>query len=443
MKSTTAVKDRLKDLNTALAAKAEEIDQYAKAWKDETGEGHFVIGTGEYAKFAKAVNDADEIRQAIVVAQKGLGVFSFMTDPAGPAPAAGTDQVQQQHALIAAKSLADEWLASEAFSEMRESGWRRFGQIAGFEKGLASFQVKDVFSAMAGNITLPALGRQENLGLTPRMLRPGRVRDLFPAERTTANLLWGIRETGFTNRAAAVPERRAANGVDAPTGGPTDVYGLKPRSDLTVVPVSYPIATIAHIMYAHRNTLEDEPRLRGLIDRDMIDGIKMQEDWQILYGDGVGENLTGLFNTSGVQTYTGNSADSLSAQVRRAMTRSILAYFMPNGVVMHPLDWENLELEKDANGAYVIAVSVAVGGEKRVWRLDVVDTPAIQEGRFVLGAWGTGAKLYDREQVNIQVSTENRDMFERNAVTIRCEERVGLVVDRPESFVIGTFTEPA
>ncbi len=441
--TSTAIKDRLKELNTAYQAKAAEIDTISAAFKEEAP-GKFVVSTEQHAAYVKAVNEADEIRKQIITDEKALGVFEFMRQPQGGTPLAGADQADQARARMAAKTLADAFLGSDAFAEMKASDWRMIGQTAGFEQGLNSFQqsmaVKDVFSAMAGNITLPALGSQQNLGLTPRMLRPGRVRDLFPAESTTANLLWGIRETGFVNRAATVPERRAADGTSPPTGGPTDVYGLKPRSDLTIVPISYPIATIAHILYAHRNTLNDEPRLRGLIDRDMIDGIKMQEDWQILYGDGIGENLTGLFNTSGVQLYTGLPSDRWSAQIRRAMTRSILAYFMPTGVVMHPLDWEGLELEQDLNGQYVIAVSVAVGGEKRVWRMSVVDTPAIQEGKFVLGAWGTGAKLYDREQVNIAISSENRDMFERNVLTIRAEERVGLVVDRPESFVIGTLT---
>jgi HK97 family phage major capsid protein len=147
-----------------------------------------------------------------------------------------------------------------------------------------------------------------------------------------------VRETGFINRAAAVRQRTAADGVSAPTGGPTDLYGLKPRSDLTIAPVTYPIATIAHLMYVHKLTLDDEPRMRGLIDRDLIDGVKLAEDEAILYGNGVGENLTGI---------------------------------------------------------------------------------------------------------NVQLSTENRDFFERNVYTLRAEERLALVVDRPESFVVGAFTTPA
>jgi HK97 family phage major capsid protein len=62
------------------------------------------------------------------------------------------------------------------------------------------------------------------------------------------------------------------------------------------------------------------------------------------------------------------------------------------------------------------------------------------EGQFLLGAFGTAAKLYDREQVNVQISTEDSDNFRRNAVTIRAEERVGLEVSRPEAFVVGTIT---
>lgn len=432
-------KDRLKELNAALRTKADEIEKIANAW---TVEGDtVVVDNDQHSAYLKAITDAEEIKSLIVAEEQAAGVFEFLNKPTGP-PAAAGEAADTARSTMRSKSLAQQWLESDAFQEMKASDFRSFGQVAAFNQSIAEFETKDIYSAMAGEVSLPALGRQQDLGFTPRMLRPGRVRDLFPAETTTANLLYGIRETGFTNNAAVVPERTAADGGPA-TGGPTDVYGLKPRSDLQIVPVTYPLATIAHIMYVHKQTLADEPRMRGIIDRDLVDGIKMVEDAQILWGDGVGDNLTGIMNTPGIQTYTGDAADPRTAQLRRAMTRAILAYFVPTGIVMHPLDWEDLELERDNTGAYRLAVNVAVGGEQRVWRMRIIDTPAMTEGRYLLGAFGTGAKLYDREAVNIQVSTENRDMFERNAVTLRCEERLGLVVDRPESFVAGTLTTPA
>ena len=40
------------------------------------------------------------------------------------------------------------------------------------------------------------------------------------------------------------------------------------------------------------------------------------------------------------------------------------------------------------------------------------------------------------------ISTENADDFEKNMISIRCEERVALAVKRPEAFVTGAFTVP-
>jgi len=438
----------VKNLRAKLAEKTAAIKGISEDWKDETGKGDFVITPKQKKDFQDAVNDAREIKDLIASAEAANGIFEYLDAPAGT-PAAGIDAAQLHGPQV--KSLAEAWLNSDEYKTAQAGGFRRLPGAFTLDAGIpqlaraAAMEAKDVYSAMAGNIpNIPALGSAQNLGLTERMLRPGRVRDLFPSESTTASILYGIRETGYTNRAGVVPERTSASGGPA-TGGPTDVYGLKPRSEIDIVPVTYPIATIAHIMYVHKNTLDDEPRMRGLLDRDMIDGVKMAEDQQLLLGDGVGDNLTGLLNTEGIQRITGASSDKKSAQIRRAVTRAILAYFQPTGVVMHPYDWEDVELETDLNGAYTVAVSVAVGGEKRVWRLNVADTPAMPQGRALIGSYGTGAKVYDRQSVTLDLSTENRDMFERNAYTLRAEERLGLVVDRPESFVdltLSNFVAP-
>jgi HK97 family phage major capsid protein len=392
---------RLKELNTALQTKAHEIESIGNTFKIDDA-GNVEISTEQHDAYVKALNQAEEIKKLIVTEEQSKGIFEFLGESERP-PAAASEAAQAARSSgFENKSLGERWLESSSYSEMKESSFNRLGQIAEFERAL---ELKDVYSNMAGTIpNINALGRPQDLGLTPRVLRPGRIRDLFPAEETTANVLYGIRETGFTNNAAVVPERRAADGTSAPTGGPTDVFGLKPRSTLSFVPVTYPLATIAHVIYVHKQTLMDEPRMRGLIDRDLVDGIKMVEDEQILYGNGVGDNLTGIINTSGVQTYTGDAADPLSAQIRRGITRAILAYFPPTGLVLHPLDWENLELERDDNGAYRLAVNIAIGGEKRVWRINLIETPAINEGQYLMGAFGIGAKLYDRYQVNIAVN---------------------------------------
>jgi HK97 family phage major capsid protein len=436
---------RIKELTAALQAKAAEIDTIGDSFKDETGHGHFVITTEQKTAYQAAIGEAEEIKGLIELEERRGGVHGFLGGAAGGQPAAAADATAAQlGALREIKTLSQMWMDSDQYREIKESGYdpERFRGAFHTDRGIRALaEAKDIYSAMAGTINIPALGTPQNVGLVPRQLRPGRVRDLFPADTTTANLLYGIRETGFTNNAAVIPERISSTGGPA-TGATSDVFAPKPPSNLAIVPVTYPVSTIAHIMYVHRNTLADEPRMQGLIDRDLMDGVKLQEDYQILYGDGVGDNMTGIMNTPGIQVYTGSAADPRTAQIRRAITRVRLAYFEATGIVTHPLDWENLELERDAMGQYRLAVSVAMGAQKTVWRLDIVDTVAIQEGSYLMGAFGLGAKLYDREQVTLAVSTENRDMFERNAVTLRAEERLALTVDRPESFVMGTLTTP-
>jgi HK97 family phage major capsid protein len=133
------------------------------------------------------------------------------------------------------------------------------------------------------------------------------------------------------------------------------------------------------------------------------------------------------------------TGESKTVTIRKAITLIQLAERAATGVVVNPLDWEDMELEKDDQGRCMLLTTVAVGAEERVWRTPVIPTTAMNEGRYLLGAFGDGAQLLERRGVNVQISTENQDMFERNAITVRAEERIALTVDVPESFVSSTL----
>lgn len=443
----TKTDPRVRELKDALQQKAGEIDGLASEWKSE--EGKLVISTEQHAKYAAAVDQAEDIKGLLEKAEKAARLRGYMDEPEGT-PAAGADAVETAGRKAAGeagvpmerKTLGDYLTESSMFQEAKSSP-QPYVKLT-IDRSIfdlyAASQQKDIWSATGGNVSIDTLGAPARLPMRETRLRQRHVRDLFPSARTTAPVLYGVRETGFSNQARAVPEREDEDGTYNASGA---VYGLKPKSTITLTPVLYPVATIAHLLDSHKNVLDDEPRLRDFINRRMVDGVMLAEDRDLLFGTGTGESITGLVNTPGVQTYTGSSADELSAQIRRAATRAMLAEYEPNGLVLHPLDWESLELEETDDGHYRIALSVAVGAEKRVWSMDIVATTAMTQGTYILGAWGMGAQFYDRESVTVTISTENRDNYERNVITFRAEERAALEVARPESFVIGTFTTPA
>ncbi|MFB8235554.1 phage major capsid protein [Kitasatospora purpeofusca] len=433
----TADKTRLQELNAALRTKAAELDSISNAFTVE--DGGVTVSTEKAAAFRKALGEAQAIKQLITDLEGAAGIQNFLNEPATE-PYAPYDAALAAHlATGQAKSLGQRFLESEEFKALKDAGFRgSFDEMVTVDgHALDRLASKDVFSRSAGTAAVLGLGTPERLEIVPRAVRPGRVRDLFPSQTTTANILYGVRVTGFTNAAAIVPERA----MEVPPGGgaAVEVYARAGQSNLTFKTVTYPVAEIAHTMPVHKNTLADEPRMRDLIDGEMIDGVKMVEDNEILYGVGGDEKITGIVNTQGVQTYAQVDPDKQSAAIRRAATRAVLAYFPPTGIVLHPFDFEDLELETDGQGAYRVAVNVAIGAQKVVWRLSVVDSMAINEGKFLVGSFGLGARLYDREQVSVQVSTENRDNFERGVVTMRGSERIALEIPRPESFVYSSF----
>lgn len=421
---------RIAELTRALETKTAQIKDTAASFTIEDN-GGVVVTTEAKNAYLKAVGEAKEIKGLIEAEHEVKQLTDWLAAPATGSVAAG-DAAATQSGFYETKTLGDLFVESESFTQQK--GDPKPHMKVEVDQSIFDLDRKDIYGTSAGrsggDVTLPALGRVQNIGITEARLRQKHVRDLFPNAKTDAAVLYGIRETGYTNAAAPVPVR---------SGGD---FGLKPTSDLTLASVLYPVATIAHILRAHRNLLDDEPRLRDFINRRMVDGVKLAEDQQILYGTGAGESITGIMNVSGVQAYTGLNSDPYTAQVRRAATLAMISEYEPNGIVLHPLDWENLELEETTDGHYRVAVNVSVGGSKRLWSLDIVATTAMNSGEFLLGAYGLGASLYDREKVNVMVSTEDSDNFRRNAITIRAEERCALVVDRPEAFVAGSFTVP-
>jgi len=433
---------RLRELQSALREKMQTNKEIADSFRVDNGT--VVVTTEQKSAFDKNMSDIREIKGLIEGLEslnqvKDWGSSSAETSVAAQV-AAVTPVVQSP------RSVGQQFVDSPEFKSL--NGGRNGANMVSpwqFNGSLTDYGVKDVFSGMAtGNLANGATANFGTVQRDPMVTQPTRtkrVRDLFPSRTTTAAVIEYFRHIGYTTPGTSATNAAAPVAQRDTTPNP-DVFAAKPQSSLQFVAEAASVRTLAHWEAAHRNVLADEPQLRSIIDNELLYGLRLLEDTQILNGSGSGENLRGVLQTAGIQTYnwsSGQSGDNRGDAIRRALTLSFLAYYEPTGVVMHPSDWEKIELSKDDNGQYLVAVSVALGGQPRLWRTPVVESPAIAEGTALVGAFGTGAQLYDREQASIRVSEQHSDFFVRNAIVILAEQRLALAVKRPEAFVKVTF----
>ncbi|EOG7282861.1 phage major capsid protein, partial [Salmonella enterica subsp. enterica serovar Anatum] len=252
------------------------------------------------------------------------------------------------------------------------------------------------------------------------------IRDLIAPGRTSSPAIFWVQQTGFTNKSAVVPENTQ-----------------KPYSDIAFATKITPVTTVAHMFKASKQILDDFAQLQSTVDAEMRYGLKYVEEQEILFGDGTGVHLHGIVPQASAfsaefRVEQQNGIDDL----RLAMLQAQLARFPASGHVLHFIDWAKIELTKDTLGRYILANPSGLTGPT-LWGLPVVATEAAAfKGKFLTGAFNAGAQIFDREDANVVISTENADDFEKNMISIRCEERLALAVKRPEAFIYGSFTVP-
>ena len=322
----------------------------------------------------------------------------------------GSDEVEHQ------KSLGQQMFESEQFKSYAENP--RNG-------ARATLQVKDITSATttapgsAGALVTP----QQQAGIIAPPNQMLHIRDLIASGQTNSNSIEYIRETGFTNNAAA----QSAEGA------------LKAKSDIQFADETAAVRTIAHYIKASRQILDDAAQLESYIGGRLMYGLKLVEDRQLLNGDGLTGNLKGIVPQATAFADPASLADyTVMDQLRLAMLQAVLAEYPASGHVLNPIDWAIMELSKDKEGRYIIGQPQGTANPT-MWGLPVVSTQAMGVGKFLTGAFNMGAQVFDRQQASIAIATENEDDFVKNMITILCEERLALAVYRPEAFITGTL----
>lgn len=394
------VKSSLKDVTDSVKQTAEQALKQAK----ETG-----AVTEEIKQTAdKALSDQARLQQA----------HDKLTEKVEQLATRNTDLEQIMASRRAggredAKSLGQMVTEHEKVKAFAERGGD--GQVR------VSVQNAITTSAGSAGALIAPQRDAEIVGLPRRQLF---IRQLLQVGETTSNMIEYARQVARTIGAAATAET-----------------AQKPESNLTWEPDNAPVRTIAHWIPVSRQAMDDIPQLASEINGELRYGLDYVEEAELLKGDGTGQHLHGLvpqatpYANPGVTVTNPTKVDVL----RLALLQASLAEYSADGIVLNPIDWADIELTKDSERRYIFASVVQMLGPQ-LWGRPVISTKAMDADDFLVGAFRMAAKIWDRMDTEVLISSEDRDNFIKNMLTVRAEKRLALAVKRPGALVTGDFT---
>lgn len=422
---------RLQDAALAAVKDATDIAEKADAESREMNTDEKARYDDAMAKGARLLEDMKAAkRDAEIIAQ----AKSLAEEIGGHAPADVEAQEKAGTPSARVKNLGLEVVSSPQFKSMMKGFTNSDGSVRIPDRTTVKsdpIRVKSLFTGASGT-SAGAFVTPEQTGIIEMLgRRPLTIRDLISVRRTGSDTVEYVRQTAHTNAAAVVPEAQSAAPIDGTTVTPV-IGGLKPEGSWAFERVSTSVKTIAEWVPVTKRALADAAQLEDLIRDELSKDIAEREEEQILAGDGVGENITGILSTSGIQSQAFDT--DIFVSVRKAITKArTVGRVVPNAVLMNPLDVETVDLAREDGGRFYGAGPFSMG-PRTLWSLPIVESETISAGTAVVGDFSK-AVLWDREDTTVTFSDSHADFFIRNLVAVLAEERVAFGVTRPAAFV--------
>lgn len=238
--------------------------------------------------------------------------------------------------------------------------------------------------------------------------------DVLPSKSHTSPQYAYMRQSTRTNNAAVV-----ASGA------------VKPTSVYSVTRIEQSLSVIAHLSEGiDRYWIEDNSFLQGFISNELQYGLNKAVEAKV---------LADINGTSGIVTQA--YATSVQATLRKAMTALELTGYVAESIVMHPTDFEAIELLLSTTNAVEHMGLPYDPATRRLYGLPIATTIAQAVG--TAHVLGRGAVTVDHDSTGVQLiwsETSNADDFSKNLMRARLEGRFGTTVALPGAVVVADLT---
>lgn len=394
----------------------------------------------------KAIEDAVEAENAVESFRKLVfDKYWGNAEEATETPGAGNGDLKSSDGKRL--SIGAEFVRSKDFSEKAPKQGRRGTIAMEFDTPMLGIRGKVAMAQRAGFISsdLAPVNVQIQTGVVGLGMQRLTIMDLIAPGSIGAAALIYPRENSFGTIDGVAVAARSGGVPGMPRAKTVGERGLKPLWEPDLTTETAAVKTVAITTKVPNQFMSDFPAAQSYIDERLPFMVDTETEWQILYGDGLDNNLKGIFSTNGVQTRLVLATDdrTVADSMKKGLTDiSVNSFFEPDAYAFHPYDWETASLLKDSQGRYLgggpfyIPIGAGLYVELYTfWGKPVVVTTAVEYGRPVAGAWKLGAQYFMREGMRLEMTNSNEDDFRRNLIMLRAEHRLLLATYRPACFL--------
>lgn len=183
--------------------------------------------------------------------------------------------------------------------------------------------------------------------------------------------------------------------------------------------------------------------LQNFVSTQMVEDLLAFEDDSLLDFAGTSD-FSGLWENA--TTYVPSGTVSASSNQWDKLTNAVFqlkaARFAPNAILINPIDFAELLINKDTGNAYSFPALVQ-GGNLTIAGVPVVATDIIPANSFLVGDMAKAAELLFEDNIMTEFAYEDGDNFTKNLVTVRVEESVALPIYFGSAMRKGTFVVQA
>lgn len=280
-------------------------------------------------------------------------------------------------------------------------------------RGFRSTEITGASATSAGpfiqNELMP--GFVEYIRKTPRIL------NAVSKGTTNSDTVEYVTQPAPTNNTDGIPEGTAA-----------------PEAVIPFATATVAVEDYAQYVPVSNRALADEAQIRTIIENELLTMLFDNVEDDLANGAGSSNDVEGIYTAVSASQSLG--ADTRVDAIHKALTqiRTAAGVLMEADYVgIHPNDYQQLILETDGNGQYLMGPPALVTA-RTIWGVPFLVSPVFTDGTVLVGNFERGARFWLRQGARVTAGL-NSDDFVKRRISLLANMRFAFKTIRPTAFV--------